>query len=255
MPLALSSFSFSKSSVNLLLPPSMTRSPLSSRSASLATVSRVGAPVRHHDPHDARRLELLDHVGQGARVGDRLVAVVADDLVAGAAEPLAHVAAHLAQTDQTQLHVDDSSWLCGAATTRCWHREATSPRHRRGQATPGSAQAREAHRHEHVAVRGVGLAVRLGLAGEHRGPRGWVNESRLYGVPTAPRPSSRNCGLKAISMSGPVSDGLDGLGGLGVVAGAGLDGDLALGEPQPHRGVALGDQRHALDGLDERRRS
>ncbi len=44
MPLVLSSFSFSVSSVNRLLPPSMTRSPLSSRSASFTTVSRVGAP-------------------------------------------------------------------------------------------------------------------------------------------------------------------------------------------------------------------
>jgi hypothetical protein len=44
---------------------------------------------------------------------------------------------------------------------------------------------------------------------------------------------------------------LDRLGRLGVVAGAGLDGELPLGEPQPHRGVALGDEGHALDRLDE----
>jgi hypothetical protein len=61
--------------------------------------------VRHHHPDHARSVELVHHVREGRRVGDRLVAVVPDDLVAGAADPLAHVATHLAQTDQTQLHV------------------------------------------------------------------------------------------------------------------------------------------------------
>ena len=32
-----------------------------------------------------------------------------------------------------------------------------------------------------------------------------MNDNRVKGVPTAPRPSSRNCGVKAISISGPVS--------------------------------------------------
>ena len=50
-------------------------------------------------------VELLHHVGERAGVRDGLVAVVAHDLVPGAADPLAHVAAHLAQTDQTQLHL------------------------------------------------------------------------------------------------------------------------------------------------------
>ena len=111
MPLALSSFSFSMSSVNLLLPPSMTRSPLSSRSPSLATVSRVGAPCGHHHPDDARGVELLDHRRPASVTSETVgVAVVAHDLVPGAADALAHVAAHLAQTDQTQLHRRDSSW-------------------------------------------------------------------------------------------------------------------------------------------------
>ena len=47
--------------------------------------------------------------------------------------------------------------------------------------------------------------------------------------------------------------GLDGLARLGVVAGAGLDGDLAVGELEQHRRVALGDERDALDGLLEGR--
>ena len=39
-----------------------------------------------------------------AHVGDLGVAVEADDLVAGAAQALAHVAAHLPETDETKLH-------------------------------------------------------------------------------------------------------------------------------------------------------
>jgi hypothetical protein len=63
-----------------------------------------GLAVRHHHPHDPRSVQLLDHVRERARVGQLLVAVVPDDLVARAAQPLAHVAAHLAQPDQSQLH-------------------------------------------------------------------------------------------------------------------------------------------------------
>ena len=59
----------------------------------------------HHDPHDAGGLEGLDQGRQRAHVGDVGVAVEADHLVARAAQPLAHVAAHLAETDETELHV------------------------------------------------------------------------------------------------------------------------------------------------------
>ena len=45
--------------------------------------------------------------------------------------------------------------------------------------------------------------------------------------------------------------GLERLRGLGLLAVAGLEGDLAVGEAQPDRGVAAGDQRDPLD----RRRS
>ena len=58
--------------------------------------------------------------------------------------------------------------------------------------------------------------------------------------------------MNAIEMSSPVERRLDRLGRLRVVALAGLERDLAVGERQPHRGVALGDQRDALDGLDQR---
>ena len=44
---------------------------------------------------------------------------------------------------------------------------------------------------------------------------------------------------------------LDGFGGLSVVALAGLEDQLPLGEGQAHGGLTLGDQRHALDGLEQ----
>ena len=46
----------------------------------------------------------LDHLGEAADVGDVGVAVVADDGVAGVAQAGAHVAAHLAEADQSELH-------------------------------------------------------------------------------------------------------------------------------------------------------
>jgi hypothetical protein len=61
-------------------------------------------PGRHHHPDDARSLEGLDHRGHGAHVGHLGVTVVPDDLVTGAAQALPHVAAHLAETDETELH-------------------------------------------------------------------------------------------------------------------------------------------------------
>ncbi|GAA3126252.1 hypothetical protein GCM10017687_45980 [Streptomyces echinatus] len=64
----------------------------------------VAVPARDHHPHLAGRVQLLDQFGEALDVGDLRVAVVADDGVAGAADPLAHVAAHLAETDETELH-------------------------------------------------------------------------------------------------------------------------------------------------------
>ena len=104
IPLGFNIFACAMSSVKRELPPSMTRSPLSSSSASLAMVSWVGAPDGTITQTDARRVERLDHRGHRAHVGDLGVAVVADDLVAGAAQALAHVAAHLPETDETELH-------------------------------------------------------------------------------------------------------------------------------------------------------
>ena len=62
-------------------------------------------PGRDHDPQRAGRRQRLRERLQRGHVGDLGAGVVADHLMAGVADPLAHVRAHLAQTDQTQLHV------------------------------------------------------------------------------------------------------------------------------------------------------
>ena len=79
-----------------------------------------------------------------------------------------------------------------------------------------------------------------------------MKASSTTGSSMALRPSSRNCGLKPVVMSSPLMVGLDRLRGLRLVAGAGVEGEHAVAEGQLHRGVALGDQRDALDRLDQR---
>ena len=67
----------------------------------------VGSPDGHHHPDHARLRQLLDQLLEGGDVARRrLVAVEADDRVAAAAQPLGHVAAHLAEPDETDLHRD-----------------------------------------------------------------------------------------------------------------------------------------------------
>ena len=89
---------------------------------SVAAVEQLGELVHrflrglargHHDPHHPRGLQLLDEIFQRAgargavldRLLDRLlVEVEGDDLVLGvAADAVHHVAAHLAQPDETDL--------------------------------------------------------------------------------------------------------------------------------------------------------
>ena len=83
------------------------------------------------------------------------------------------------------------------------------------------------------------------------GRLGWVNDSRVYGRADRAQPVEQEVRVEGDLDLGAGEGRLDGLGGLGVVAGAGLDGDLAVGELQPDRGVALGDQGDALDRLDQ----
>lgn len=59
---------------------------------------------RDHHPHDAGGLQAVHKFPQAVDIGEVRVAVVSDDGVACAADALAHVAAHLAETDETKLH-------------------------------------------------------------------------------------------------------------------------------------------------------
>ena len=67
-------------------------------------VDWVAAPAGTITHTDARALELAHQLLEAVDIGDVRVAVVSDDGVAGAADALAHVAAHLAETDETELH-------------------------------------------------------------------------------------------------------------------------------------------------------
>jgi hypothetical protein len=66
---------------------------------------RVDRLHRDHHPDRPRPLgQLRDELGEVLGVGDLLVGVVTDDGVAGAAQPLAHVATHPAESDEAELH-------------------------------------------------------------------------------------------------------------------------------------------------------
>ena len=66
---------------------------------------------RDHHPDDlgpaVRAGQLLDHLGQAPHVGQVRVEVEADDGDAGVAHPGAHVAAHLPEPDETDVHGRD----------------------------------------------------------------------------------------------------------------------------------------------------
>ena len=68
----------------------------------------------HHHPHDLGGGQLLDHLLEAADVGDVGVAVVADHGVAGVAQPGAHVAAHLAEADESDVHVTHPTATVGS---------------------------------------------------------------------------------------------------------------------------------------------
>ena len=58
--------------------------------------------------------------------------------------------------------------------------------------------------------------------------------------------------MKPVVMSSPLTSASIDSRGLRLVAGAGVEGQHAVGEGQLDGGVALGDQRDALDRLDQR---
>ena len=168
-------------------------------------------------------------------VGDVGVAVVADDRVPGVAQPVAHVAAHLAEPDRVRCPCGPSwcvrsAWAgCRDGRLRTAGAAASAGSGSRGRASPSPA----------APLMTTGLEA-------------WVKASSTTASSMAVRPSSRNCGLKPVVMSSPSMVGLDRLGGLRLVAGAGVEGEHAVAEGQLDRGVALGDQRDPLDRLDQR---
>ena len=67
---------------------------------------RVGSPAGTITQTTFGDGQLLDHRGEAVGVGQVGVAVVADDGVAGVAQTGAHVAAHLAEPDESDVHGD-----------------------------------------------------------------------------------------------------------------------------------------------------
>ena len=105
--------------------------------------------------------------------------------------------------------------------------------------------------HQQVAVLGLVLALERLLAGElHRLVRVRERQPHERG---AQRAEAVEQELRVERDRDLVADErrLERLGGLRVVALAGVEHDLALGERQPDRGVPLGDERHALGGVRE----
>ena len=67
-----------------------------------------GLARRDHDPDDPRCGERGREVGERGDVADLGPRVVADDLVARGPHPVAHVATHPAEPDESELHVKRS---------------------------------------------------------------------------------------------------------------------------------------------------
>ena len=83
---------------------------LAEQPAELAHRRPGGLARGHHHPDDPRRRERLDQPLEAVDVALARRAVVPDDLVTGAAQPLGHVAAHLARPDQPQAARSCSPW-------------------------------------------------------------------------------------------------------------------------------------------------
>jgi hypothetical protein len=83
-----------------------------------------GIPRRHHHPADAGRLQFVDEVVEGGRpcravvlkfLHGALIEVEADDLMPVAHEAAAHVGAHLAESNHSELHGRAKSYSYGRA--------------------------------------------------------------------------------------------------------------------------------------------
>ena len=80
----------------------------------------------------------------------------------------------------------------------------------------------------------------------------WVNASSTTGSSMAVQAVEQELRVEAGGDVLALDGRLDRLRGLRLVAGAGVEGEHAVAEGQLDRGVALGDQRDALDRLDQR---
>ena len=133
---------------------------------------------RNHHPDDLGRRERGDQVLQAVDVAHVGVAVEADDRVTAAAQPLAHVAAHLAQADESDVHGAPSgggrvragggpsgvSPACAAASAGSGSRDRVLPS-ALGHAGERRRTARLGHRDVHVRAGDRAAARRAGTTG------------------------------------------------------------------------------------------
>ncbi|MEH3077983.1 MAG: hypothetical protein PGN11_15170, partial [Quadrisphaera sp.] len=96
------------------LPPSMTTSPLGQQALELVDDAVGDLAGRDHHPDRAGRGQGGDEGLEALDVAQVGVVVEAGDLDAAAAQPRAHVAAHLAETDETDVHgrPPGKGWWC-----------------------------------------------------------------------------------------------------------------------------------------------
>lgn len=83
------------------------------------------------------------------------------------------------------------------------------------------------------------------------GRLGWVKDNRAYAVPSAPEPVEQVLRVERGLQVRAGDARVDRFGRLGVLARTGLDGQPPVGEAQPDRGVAFGDEGYPLDCFDE----
>src|SRR5665647_2494840 len=156
-------------------------------------------------------------------------------LAISGANPIAHVAAHLAQADETDAHGVTPVAVKVLAVNSCGEGDL----------------AGEADGHQDVAVGRVSFAAELGLAREH----GWtaaLGEGQAA-VCRAHRsqPIQQELGVEGNFDLGSGRHGLNSFAGLRVIAGARFDDNLALAEAEADRSVSFGHQSDSLDRLDQ----
>src|SRR6476620_1465685 len=272
IPLAFNIFACSMSSVKRELPPSMTRSPLSSRSPSLEMVSWVAGPagtITHTVRGASSALTMAAMVRTSETLGSRskpttswparrrrsrmLPPIFPRPMRPSCMADPFETSVRRAPGDETATTNRPLIKTCRVVRQRGLRGQATATARIRKGVRPSGA-AGETHRHEDVAVAVVGVALRLGLSGEDRGPARLGERQSRVGRAEGAQPVEQEMRVEGDLDVGTGEGRLDRLGGLGIVAGAGLDGDLAVGELQAYRGVALRDQGDAANGLDQRRR-